>query len=183
MKYSEIDLAYDDNDENLIDDRALLVINKIDLSDNILHKIQHFKLKNMPILISLKEKINLDDLILALENKVKELLYAGSSAPITRERYRKSLNVICENLSHFSLKKNIEFAAEDLRLSIREIGKITGKVEVDDILDIIFKGFCIGTLQVETSKGTVKRTTNTRGKPRRGSQQLLRRGPSVSDRT
>ena len=49
-----------------------------------------------------------------------------------------------ENLSYFSLEKNIELAAEDLRLAIRAIGKITGKVDVDEILDKIFAGFCIG---------------------------------------
>jgi tRNA modification GTPase len=51
---------------------------------------------------------------------------------------------ITSNLERFSLAKNIEFAAEDLRLAIREIGKITGRIEVDDILDVIFAGFCIG---------------------------------------
>jgi tRNA modification GTPase len=54
------------------------------------------------------------------------------------------LEKIVENLQLFSLQKNIEFAGEDLRLAIREIGKITGRIEVDDILDVIFSGFCIG---------------------------------------
>jgi tRNA modification GTPase len=83
-------------------------------------------------------------LLKELEDKVRNLACQNGSAPITRARYRHSLETIVENLLEFSLHKNIEFAAEDLRLAIREIGKITGKVEVDDILDIIFSGFCIG---------------------------------------
>ena len=44
----------------------------------------------------------------------------------------------------FSLEKNIELAAEDLRLTAREIGKIIGDVGVENILDSIFSRFCIG---------------------------------------
>ena len=49
-----------------------------------------------------------------------------------------------EFLDDFSLTKNIELAAEDLRLAAREIGKITGKVDIENILDVIFSSFCIG---------------------------------------
>ena len=44
----------------------------------------------------------------------------------------------------FSLDKEIELSAEDIRLACRSIGKITGYVEVDEILDNIFGSFCIG---------------------------------------
>lgn len=131
-------------DDNLIDDDSIVVINKIDLKTDFIKSIKNIKLKHQPILVSLKEKTNLDLLMQELERKVKEIAPIGSTPPITQERYRQSLIKINDHLNHFSLTKNIEFAAEDLRLAIREIGKITGKVEVDDILDIIFKGFCIG---------------------------------------
>jgi tRNA modification GTPase len=49
-----------------------------------------------------------------------------------------------KNLEEFSLQKNIELAAEDLRMTAREVGKITGKVDVQNILDVIFSRFCIG---------------------------------------
>src|SRR5208282_93583 len=37
-----------------------------------------------------------------------------------------------------------ELAVEDLRLAVREIGRITGRVDVEDLLDVIFRDFCIG---------------------------------------
>jgi tRNA modification GTPase len=124
-----------------IDDQTLLVINKIDKAENA---IPDFLARFDPIQISIKENINLDKLITTLEHQVKELASPGSSPLITRARYREALNEMLENLSYFSLTKNIELAAEDLRLAIRAIGKITGKVDVDEILDKIFAGFCIG---------------------------------------
>ena len=37
-----------------------------------------------------------------------------------------------------------ELEAEDLRLAARELGRITGRVDVEDLLDVIFRDFCIG---------------------------------------
>ena len=63
---------------------------------------------------------------------------------IINVRNRKSLQEALIILSDFNLDKNIELAAEDLRMAAREIGKITGKIEVDNILEVIFSRFCIG---------------------------------------
>jgi tRNA modification GTPase len=131
-------------DESLVDENSIVVINKIDLENCALKKIKNLKIKNLQLLISIKENINLDCLIEKLEEKVKNLVSQNSSPPITRARYRYALKEAVENLSEFSLRKNIEFAAEDLRLAARAIGKITCKIEVDDILDVIFSGFCVG---------------------------------------
>lgn len=38
----------------------------------------------------------------------------------------------------------LDRAAEELRMAIREVGRITGKVGVEDILDVVFSDFCIG---------------------------------------
>jgi len=42
------------------------------------------------------------------------------------------------------MNNEIVFAAEELRHAAISIGKITGKIEIDEILDVIFKDFCIG---------------------------------------
>ena len=42
------------------------------------------------------------------------------------------------------LKVNSELMVEELRLAIQEIGKITGHVDVEEYLEVIFKDFCIG---------------------------------------
>ena len=68
----------------------------------------------------------------------------SSNHLITRKRYREALIECLEHLNNFSLEKEIELSAEDIRLSCRSIGKITGHVEVDEILDNIFGSFCIG---------------------------------------
>ena len=71
--------------------------------------------------------------------------FANSSGPlITRTRYQEALNECLSYLNEFSLDKEIELSAEDVRLACRSIGKITGHVEVDEILDNIFGSFCIG---------------------------------------
>ncbi len=136
LKVLLLDAENPEIDKNLLDEKTLLVANKIDLNSDL--KLQD------AILISIKQKINLEELLKKLEERVKNIACPSSFPPITRVRYRQSLNNAIDNLSQFSLQKNIEFAAEDLRLAVREIGKITGKVEVDDILDVIFSGFCIG---------------------------------------
>jgi tRNA modification GTPase len=37
-----------------------------------------------------------------------------------------------------------ELAAEDVRIAVRALGRITGRVDIDDVLDVIFRDFCIG---------------------------------------
>ena len=69
---------------------------------------------------------------------------SNSNTIITRERYREALNECLDNLKTFSLNKEIELSAEDIRLAARAIGKITGRIEVEEILDKIFGSFCIG---------------------------------------
>ena len=49
-----------------------------------------------------------------------------------------------KNAKTIDLKKNSELMVEELRLAIQEIGKITGHVDVEEYLEVIFKDFCIG---------------------------------------
>lgn len=69
---------------------------------------------------------------------------SNSGLLITRRRYREALQNTLDNLAAFDLNKEIELSAEDIRLAARELGKITGRIEVDEILDKIFGSFCIG---------------------------------------
>ena len=121
--------------KDLIDENTIVVINKIDLlSDQ----------KNEFLSISLTNNINTSQLLKKLEEKILEILPTQNSPLITQERYRNALKNSVANLENFSLTKNIELAAEDLRMTAREIGKITGKVDIENILDVIFSRFCIG---------------------------------------
>ena len=96
------------------------------------------------ILISAKQGENISAVTDKVAAYFTNMLAQTPSAIITRQRYREALAECVENLERFHLNKEIELSAEDIRLACRAIGKITGRVEVDEILDKIFSSFCIG---------------------------------------
>jgi tRNA modification GTPase len=125
--------------EDLIDENTIVVTNKIDLLDVNLGQ----SWGDGSVMLSLSNG-NTSQLLARLEEKILELVPKQSSPLITQERYRIALQECVKNLQSFSLEKNIELAAEDLRLTAREIGKIIGDVGIENILDVIFSRFCIG---------------------------------------
>lgn len=130
--------------QNLIDEKSIILINKIDLCE----KVPDWLIKFNPLTISLTQEINTykikAELAKKIENILPQKLFAENSAFITQERYRIALKNALEFLEEFSMSKNIELAAEDLRMATRQIGKITGRVDIENILDVIFSSFCIG---------------------------------------
>ena len=92
-------------------------------------------------------KKNIDVLINLIKDKIKSRFLGSENVLITRARHRENLEDCLKNLKKFKNKKDIndfDKAAEDLRLATRSLGKITGKVDVEEILDSIFNDFCIG---------------------------------------
>ena len=70
---------------------------------------------------------------------------SGEGTLITRERHRRHLKQCVEHLENFlSARYMMDAAAEELRLGMRELGRVTGRVDVEELLDIIFRDFCIG---------------------------------------
>ena len=70
---------------------------------------------------------------------------AGTGAPaLTRARHRTALEECREALARALTAPLPELAAEDVRLASRALGRITGRVDVEDLLDVIFRDFCIG---------------------------------------
>ena len=118
--------------------KIIYVANKVD-------KVSHKNIIDKShIQISAKYNQGIDEIVNIIISIIKENFSSSSNCLITRIRYRKALEECLDNLETFSLDKEIELAAEDLRLACRAIGKITGNVEVDEILDKIFGSFCIG---------------------------------------
>ena len=79
--------------------------------------------------------------------KLSKKFSPNSSTLITRERHRVKLNDCLKEIDKFLKKdqsKDLELAAEDLRMATRHLGGIVGKVDVEEILGSIFKDFCIG---------------------------------------
>ena len=122
-------------------DDELLVVNKTDLD---LSKAKLFEKNKNIILISVKEGVGLERLREAIKEKLSYLNSHSNVPFITRARYRTHLENAFQVLTDFLVNKDIVLAAEDLRLAKREFEKISGVVEVDAILDVIFSSFCIG---------------------------------------
>ncbi|RPG06256.1 MAG: tRNA uridine-5-carboxymethylaminomethyl(34) synthesis GTPase MnmE [Pelagibacteraceae bacterium TMED267] len=130
--------------KGLLDENAILVVNKSDLLDGDINpeirKLNH-------VLISIKENLNIDELILKIKNSLKNKFITSDDILITRERHRQNLNQCLKHLKNFNKKnevKDFDKAAEDIRLATRHLGMIVGKVDVEEILGSIFNDFCIG---------------------------------------
>ena len=63
---------------------------------------------------------------------------------MTRARHREALESAAARLRRSLDAGFAELRAEDLRLAWRSLGRITGRVDVEDLLDVIFADFCIG---------------------------------------
>jgi len=130
--------------KGLLDENAILVINKSDLLEGDVD-LETKKLDH--VLISIKENLNIDELISKIKNNLKNKFITSDDILITRERHRQHLEQCLEHLKSFNKKNDIEDfdkAAEDLRLATRHLGMIVGKVDVEEILGSIFNDFCIG---------------------------------------
>jgi tRNA modification GTPase len=137
-------LVFTDVLKGLLDQNAILVINKLDLLEGEINpeikKLNH-------VLISIKKNLNIDELILKIKNNLKTKFITNDDILITRERHRQHLKQCLKYLKNFSEKNEVEDfdkAAEDLRLATRHLGMIVGKVDVEEILGSIFNDFCIG---------------------------------------
>ena len=124
--------------------KSILVINKSDLGVNeISNEIEKYN----PIFISVKKEKNLDQLIDLIKENLKNKFISSEDIYITRERHRSNLKNCVEHLKDFQKKKSLENfdkGAEDLRLAVRYLGMIVGKVDVEEVLGSIFNDFCIG---------------------------------------
>lgn len=131
----------------LIDHNSLILINKIDNSNNdeIMDKIKFISnyCENI-IEISLRNEVNIASIKPKIAKLLKNKFNNINSSIITSQRHRSCLIKSIIHLNNFNLNKNIEIAAEDLRLAAHEISVITGSINIDNILDEIFSKFCIG---------------------------------------
>jgi len=128
--------------QNMINRDTIIFLNKSDVSDK-----QNHKFNVDTVLASVKNNKNIDKLIYLIKAKLSKKFTSNNSALITRERHRVKLNDCLKEIDKFLKKdqnKDLELAAEDLRMATRHLGSIVGKVDVEEILGSIFKDFCIG---------------------------------------
>ena len=117
---------------------TLLVANKIDLASG----------RDAPPLaraipVSALTGEGLPKLIAALSSRVARS-YDGTAPALTRARHRQALETALAGLRRSLAADLPELRAEDLRLAWRSLGRITGRVDVEDLLDVIFRDFCLG---------------------------------------
>jgi tRNA modification GTPase len=95
--------------------------------------------------ISAKTGEGLEALLAALQEQVRKRLdRPRESPPMTRARHRECVTVAVESLSRALKATQSELVAEDLRLALRAIGRLTGRVDIEELLDTVFRDFCIG---------------------------------------
>ncbi|KAJ4942966.1 hypothetical protein JOQ06_005478 [Pogonophryne albipinna] len=134
-------------------DRLLLVLNKMDLLpeeqrlelDGELRRVSGFP----PVcLISCHTKEGVHDFLTVLHSSVKTLCGDPlSGAPtLTQARHRAHLQQCFAAMAQYQRYRDLDLAlaAEGVRLALTSLGRITGRVGAEEILDIIFKDFCIG---------------------------------------
>ncbi|HYZ43188.1 MAG TPA: tRNA uridine-5-carboxymethylaminomethyl(34) synthesis GTPase MnmE, partial [Stellaceae bacterium] len=115
---------------------TLLVANKIDLAPHA-----HIPTGAFPI--SAMTGDGIDKLLTALGARVAQS-YSIEAPVLSRARHRQALEEAVASLRRALVAPLAELRAEDLRFAWRSLGRITGAVDVDDLLDIIFRDFCIG---------------------------------------
>jgi tRNA modification GTPase len=98
----------------------------------------------LPLAVSAKTGAGISELMSMLESHVAQRFDVSAAPAITRARHREALQDCRDSLARAQGARPEELMAEDLRLAARALGRITGRVGVEDVLDVIFKDFCIG---------------------------------------
>jgi tRNA modification GTPase len=118
----------------LIDSRTIAVTSKADQADGPVRALA----------ISTVTQAGLDVLLRTLSARAAALLEEHGSPPPTRQRHCDALRRCLEALDDAASAPLPELAAEQLRRAADELGRIVGRIDIDDMLDSIFREFCIG---------------------------------------
>ncbi len=122
--------------ENLKDIPSITVWNKLD--------VVHRKVSETEIAMSAKTKEGFSKLKSQIASFLMENFSPDTTGVITRERYRKALEDCVHSLKSSLMSYELELKAEDLRMASRALGRIVGKIETEELLDVVFRDFCIG---------------------------------------
>ena len=126
----------------LLEGDSLAVLNKLDKVDDRQSSAKYGSFT--AISVSATCDMNMATLVNAITGRVADLMDNRGGAPLTRARHREALTECREALCRAGQAGAPELVAEDLRLAARSLGRITGRIDVEDVLDVIFREFCIG---------------------------------------
>ena len=142
--------AIEDQPKNIGNAASWLVRNKVDraaassYADAAKHNSSEYE---FTILISALTGTGMETLTAALSDYAKTYFASTESALITRARHRRALEETVAALDRAMARDHAndeELIAEELRSAATTLGRLTGRVDVEDILDVIFRDFCIG---------------------------------------
>lgn len=118
---------------------ALVLANKVDLAaaPTTIGGVE-------PLAVSARTGQGLDALRARLAEAATRLAGAGDAALLTRPRHRAALNDAVAWLAEAEAAPLPELVSEALRAALRSLGRLTGRIGVEEILDVVFRDFCIG---------------------------------------
>jgi tRNA modification GTPase len=123
--------------------KTIIVRSKSDLIDSVTQR----RLRNAgSLLVSAKTDSGVDQLLNVLTDQALSL-GGGEPALVTHARQRHALKESVARLeaaTAVAAPGQEELVAEELRLAARALGRVTGRVDVEDVLDQVFRNFCIG---------------------------------------
>lgn len=129
---------------DMIDADTLVVANKIDLAAPNDGQWADALGAGKAVRLSVATGEGMTELLGRLEGDMSARFATGGAPVVTRARHREALRECSAALDRFALATLPELAAEDLRAATQSLGRITGRVDVEDMLDVIFREFCIG---------------------------------------
>jgi tRNA modification GTPase len=127
-----------------IDRDTIVILNKVDLGLADGGKWADQLGAGPAVRLSVLTGAGMTVLLARLQQEVAARFALGDTPLITRVRHRAALEDCLKALDRFRQQSETELAAEDLRIAVRALGRITGRVDVEDMLDVIFREFCIG---------------------------------------
>ena len=136
------------NLENIINGKQLIVIaNKIDQVDTSQIKANFDNIENL-LFISAKQKENIEDLKILLTDKVNMGILSNDDVIVSNSRHFEALSNALSNVvkvqEGLGVGISSDLLAMDIRQALYHLGEITGEITTDDLLDSIFRDFCIG---------------------------------------
>jgi tRNA modification GTPase len=120
-----------------LDDDTVIVVNKIDSRPGLV-------IEPPALALSTRTGEGLDQLLVVLTQEANKRLSSASSALLTRARHRSAIQDVVSALDRFSQQDSVDLKAEELRLAGRALARITARIDVEELLDVIFSEFCIG---------------------------------------
>lgn len=126
----------------LVDDDSIVVFNKCDVftDEGSIIPVD----KSQAVMVSARTGDGVETLLARLEQVVSTRFAVSADPALSRARHRVAVDQALAALDRFANADGVELAAEEIRVAAAALGRITGRVDVEEVLDVVFSQFCIG---------------------------------------